>query len=553
MPINYPLKYFKNILVVCIVLLFSKCAQITPLTGGKRDTVAPKIIKTTPENASINFKGETIELLFDEYVQVKDISNQLVVTPQPKQMPLVEAKGKKITVKFNEPLLPNATYRLFFGNAIADMHETNVLANYEFVFATGNYIDSLKLEGDVTNAFTLKRESDVIVGLYSLNESDSAIYLNKPVYFTKTNASGQFKLTNLPQNNYKIVAFTDKNKNLTFDSGEEMVGFKEKAVNAGNDTLIHFRIFKEDNSKQFLKKAFSPYYGMAYLVFNKEQLSEVRALSTNEYNKIKVISGINDTAFVYYHDIYDTLNLIVNNGLGLKKADTVKINVFSKEKAERLIQDKKLKLEVASTNLSGGTLPYYDQPEIKFTMAIDSLKLKQGLMDLYELNDTVKTKSEIKTQMINCNSLKIVNQLKPGFNYELILRKDAVGGYMDIKNDSLKYAFKTTDPEDYANLSIKLLMPGKENYMIELLNEKNQTVREYYAEQSISSSTEVNVQFRNLIPGNYYLKVFEDINKNKTWDTGTFLKKKNAEIIYINTTPVKLLANWDSETEWIIK
>lgn len=534
-------------------MLFTKCAQITPLTGGKRDTTPPKIINTLPQNGALNVTSGTIEIYFDEYVQVKDIANQLVITPQPKEMPLVEAKGKKISVKFNEALLPNATYRLFFGNAIADMHEANILANYEFVFATGNYIDSLKLEGDVTNAYTLKKESDIIIGLYPLNGNDSTIYLNKPTYFTKTNASGQFKLSNLPKSTYNIAAFSDKNKNLMFDSGEEMIGFGEQPVNSGNDSLIHFTLFKEDNAKQFLKRSISPYYGMAYLVFNKEQTNVVRALNPEQDNNIKSCGGLNDTAVVYYHDVFDTLSLVVLSGLEIKKADTVKINIPSKEKVNRLMADQKLKLEMTSSNISSGNLPYYDQPELKFSNAIDTSKSNKDLIELYEINDTVKTKEQVKLEVVKCNGLKLLNRFKPGMSYELILRKGAIYGEMGVTNDSLKFNFKTNEAEDYANLSLKLMMPTKENCMIQLLNDKSQTVREYYAEQSISSSTEVNIQFKNLIPGNYFVRVFIDENKNKVWDTGSYLKKKQAEIIYLNTTPVKLLANWDSETEWIVK
>ena len=124
------------------MIFCTQCAQITPLTGGKKDILPPKLIEAIPNNASTNFISNKIELKFDEYVSLKDLSNQLIITPQTNQLPDIQAVGKSIKILFNEALLPNTTYKLSFGNSIVDMRESNPLSNVEYVFSTRNIVDS---------------------------------------------------------------------------------------------------------------------------------------------------------------------------------------------------------------------------------------------------------------------------------------------------------------------------------------------------------------------------------------------------------------------------
>ncbi|HRD40549.1 MAG TPA: hypothetical protein PLC65_18105, partial [Bacteroidia bacterium] len=109
----------------------------------------------------------------------------------------------------------------------------------------GNKIDSLVIEGKVNNAFNLKAESDITVGLYNSSESDSVVWKQNPLYFTKTNSNGVFSINYLPPGDFKAFAFSDKNKNLKFDGGEEMIGFLNNTINSNVDSNLIFTLFKE--------------------------------------------------------------------------------------------------------------------------------------------------------------------------------------------------------------------------------------------------------------------------------------------------------------------
>lgn len=539
------------IVITCLSLLFWRCAQVMPLNGGERDTQAPKLLESIPKNASLNFTGRTIELKFDEYVQVRDIANQLVVTPQTKEMPLVEALGKRITIKFNEELLPNTTYRLFFGNAIADMHEGNLFSNFEFVFSTGNTIDSLFVKGKVINAFNLKPEKEVTVGLYKNNESDSVVFKKKPLYFTKTADDGSYKLSYLPKSSFKIFGFWDKNKNLLFDGGEESIAFNDSIIETATDTVINMKTFKDEVSKVFLKKSYSPFYGVAYVIYNKEQKNKVTSFYTNQSENIIGINSLNDTCKIYYKDVFDTLRVLIHHP-DRHVTDTLSISVQSKEKFERFKSEKKHVLNVQLNPMEANRVDYFSQPVLTFNNWID-----EGEMDIRRMILSYKTDSIIRNGLIldkkGVSEFNIQNKLLPNTNYDLILLKGAFKSMIGTESDSVKISFKTSEASDYATLNLKLLLPKKENYIVQVVNDKEVIIAEQYVEMSLTSSAEQSLKFKNLVPGNYFLKVIEDINQNKKWDTGNILRQKQPETIYFNVLAIKLLADWDSETEWKVE
>ena len=174
----------KIILYISIVLVLTQCAQITPLTGGKKDTTAPKAISYFPGNATTHFDKKYIEIIFDEFISLKNLSNEFIITPQTIENPEIQTNGKKLKITFNEQLLPNTTYKLAFGNSIVDIRESNPILNFEYVFSTGATIDSLKILGYVFSAETKKPQSNILVGLYSSNANDSIVYKQKPLYIT---------------------------------------------------------------------------------------------------------------------------------------------------------------------------------------------------------------------------------------------------------------------------------------------------------------------------------------------------------------------------------
>ena len=537
----------KALIYICLVLLSTQCAQITPLTGGKKDTTPPKAIRLTPANTSINFNSKIIEIEFDEYIALKDIAGQFIITPQTKVNPEIETSGKKLKIIFSDSLLPNTTYKLAFGNAITDINESNVLQNFEYIFSTGTSIDSLKLSGQVNYAFDKNAAAQILVGLYDINSKDSVIFKNKPLYISKTNAAGIFKFNYLPNSSYKIVAIKDDNKNLLYDGSEEQIAFLNEFVNSNDTNTINLAVSKEIPSKSFVKKSFASEYGKVYVIYNKPQLDiiNVTADGLSNYN----INNLKDTLTLYYNQRYDTLVTYIK--YESKKTDTLNIKIISKKTFDKQKSTIKYSLE---TNIKT-TLPYYQFPTFETNVSFKSNNLVDEKIILIEKFDSITKKPAIKIMRNTgwTNKFEVQYIFKPEASYTLTIEKGAITDKDHRVNDSISYQFKTTLIDDYATLKLKLLFPRKENYLVMLLNSKFQIVDERSENFSLSTASDKILEYKNLPAGNYFIKVVEDANKNRVFDVGNYFLRQQPEKVFVNTTPIKLLAGWEIENEWIIQ
>jgi len=226
------------------------CAKRGSITGGPKDTIAPILKSSFPENYNINFKAKEIKLTFDEFVILKNLRKQLVVSPPMKNEPLISptTASKYITIKIKDTLEPNTTYSFNFGQSLTDYNEGNPYNQLKYVFSTGSYIDSLSLSGKVKDAFEKEAESFISVMLYEVNDTfnDSIIYKENPRYITNTlDSLKTFRLENLKAGKYLLVGLKDNNSNNKYDPKKEKIGFIKDFITIPNDTLYEVELFKE--------------------------------------------------------------------------------------------------------------------------------------------------------------------------------------------------------------------------------------------------------------------------------------------------------------------
>lgn len=237
-------------LALCIlsIIIFYGCANIVPPTGGKKDTTPPKLLEVIPADSQLNNRATKIELRFDEFVVLQDPGKEIQVSPLLPYPVITILSGKKVTVEIPDSLLnENTTYRISFGKAIQDLHENNIFANYSYIFSTGDFFDSLVLNGFVLDAATGKPAKDVVILLYDASASDSAIVKKKPLYTASATSSGTFVIPGLPERNFKVYALKDENKNYVYDGEEEMIAFVDSVFVPVDSIIapIELRLFKE--------------------------------------------------------------------------------------------------------------------------------------------------------------------------------------------------------------------------------------------------------------------------------------------------------------------
>jgi len=545
------------ILVVSIILLAS-CAQIVSPGGGKKDVFPPKTLKYSPDSAKLEFNSKQIEIQFDEYIQLRDLNNQLIISPPLLKQPEISVKSKSLSVIFdkNEALKPNTTYCISFGNAIQDINEGNPLINFKYIFSTGTFIDSLKVKGKVQTAFDHKAEKDILVMLYAKN-SDSVVYQMLPDYFSKTDASGNFEINNVREGAYKIVAIKDVNANYKYDGDSEAIAFYDSLVNPSSDKIIELELFQEPAKKVFLKKYNHPSYGKFEFVFNQGSDS-IRILNLS--NDLKGAQEYfefskNKDSLTYWITNYqkDSIKLQVSNGNNV--IDTVEFKFINKDDA---LKSKKnpLKLSLVSSpngsqsfDLNKNVVIGFSNPIKKITkpietfLKIDSTKIISSKMEFisFELE-----KKQIHVLINDENNKSMV--WKEGATCQLYIPPATFTDIFDLGNDTIKIDFKTREAKYYGSLKLNVKIPTvNKSYIFQLLDEKENVLQIDF----IKKSQELSYEY--LHPKKYKLKIIVDENSNEKWDTGNYLKHQQAEKIFYNSELINVRSNWDLELEWEIK
>jgi len=225
-------RLFHILLSFLVLIILAQCAKIGSPSGGPKDIAPPVLLKSKPLNKSTQFTGKQIEFTFDEFINSQGISQDLVISPPMEETPQIRMQGKTLVIEFMEDLRQNTTYTLSFGETIKDLNEGNILRNFEFVFSTGEKLDSLGVLGMAVQAFDLKfpeTEDPFFVMLYE-NLGDSAPLLEIPDYVGKITPQGAFLINNIRPGTYRLFALQDLNRSFKYDVPEEMIGFLDTTI-----------------------------------------------------------------------------------------------------------------------------------------------------------------------------------------------------------------------------------------------------------------------------------------------------------------------------------
>jgi len=533
------ISFFKFLLVLMIASAFFDCARRGTPTGGPKDTIPPVLIKAIPAIETVNFKEKQIKIYFDEYVKLKDVGQKLVISPPQKTDPVITPVGtasKFITIKILDTLDANTTYSFNFGNSIVDNNEENKLENFKYVFSTGTYIDSLNLAGEVTDPMMKKTVKGIDVMLYEYNASytDSVIYKQKPRYIGNTLDSTLFELTNLRAGKYLLIALNDANNNKIYNPEIDKIGFIKDTVTIPTDQKYNFTIFKEiPNLKVFRPKEVSKgliqfgFEGNASAI-NIELLTQKPA----DFKSQIVFEKGKDTLNYWYTPFEaDSLNFVVS-----KNDYTEKFTV-----RPRSTKIDSLKITQNAT----GTLHLIDT----FSIATNTPMVNFDRFRINIINITNKdTTAVVFTETLNESKTKLTLNFDKKYNteYNFELKSKAITDIFGISNDSIVYKLKTKTPEDYGIINIDLMSTKNTALIVELLNDKDVLIRKVKLDKPQM------VIFDLLSPGNYGVRVTLDENNNGIWDTGSFLDKRQPEVIKYFDEKIELRANWDLNYSFIL-
>lgn len=557
-----------------LLLLLSSCANMAPLEGGPKDVAPPVLLSSDPPNHSVNFSSDRIHFEFDEYIQLKNAQQKLLISPPMKTPPELREKNKTLTVVFKSISDSNTTYTLNFGDGVSDLNEGNVVPDFTYTFSTGSKADSLMVSGRVINSFTLKPESNFSVFLYP-GQGDSLPYKENPYYVARTDAGGRFRFVSMRSGNYSLVAVNDKNNNYRLDPAEESIAFLQETISPfvtmkedttiadslptrqiavfGPDTLELFS-YNEENPVQKIKKNQRTSRFRADIFF--EKTTEIRpsalCLSHTGIKWIHQYSAKNDSLILWAPDTLacsesDTLVFRVTYGydsLGspVYKSDTLRIPpVVSRRNSGPQQQPPPLRFSGGS---GGKTHPY---SRLYFETSSPYKDFNSDGFQLLEMNEDsqfVAIEALPSKDSIHPCRIHLITRLQPGKEYRMNVLPGFVTPIHQSANDSLSWRFSVLPAEDFGNL--KITISGAPANSVFVLSDDKDIPRFTWSADTLHA-------FAFLQPGKYNLMLFADENGNGKRDPGRYLSKRQPEKVMRYEKEISIRANWDLEVTWTLK
>lgn len=535
---------------MCVFLLLAAgCANVVPPGGGEKDITPPTPRSFLPDTNTVNFDAREIRIEFDEYLQLNDVFNQVLVSPPLNTPPDIRMKGKTLIIRINDTLRANTTYTINFGQAIKDLTEGNILDNFTYVFSTGPELDSLMVTGKVKDRITDKPIEKAYVMLY-LEPTDTSFTKTRPYYFARTDQNGAFTIKNIRAGTYGLYALEDMNFNYYYDLPNERIAFQDSLLQIdstmGEQQLY---IFGENKIPLALQDIRSTRYGMTRMAFSGDASASsitytgsdtaAQYISRNTAGDTLIFWKSNYVLDTHYlHLEFDTT--IIDRKIAIKTLP--KDTVFANQK----------------NTFTHNAITVNKGPDARAEWDPERLVLLTFYNPVKRISDTACVYSDsvfvgratMETDTFDARKVSIYFPWKTEKQYDIVINGKGITDIFGLPSVTDTIALAIRKPDAYSDLKITLTNETGYPLIIELLKFDLSHVKHWNLSVD---STQTTIQQKFLTPGVYRIRAIVDKNNDGEWTTGDLDAHRQPETIYYYPTDQNLRANWENEIEWKIQ
>lgn len=532
------------LLLFVICFLVHSCARVGAPVGGPKDTLAPKFLSSNIDTTRVNVKRDIHELRldFDEYITLKDINKNLIISPPIKSIKRIlpsNIANKYVMIQWEDTLQANTTYNFNFGNSIADNNEANILRYFNFAFSTGDKLDDLYISGDIIDATAIKKkqgENKLVVGLYQVK--DTINYKQKPYYITKVDEDGYFELNYLTKGKYKIIAFEDENGNSVYDPGKEKIGFQKDPVDVEKSISgVKLKVYPSKKPLKYAEMKENP--GGVIMTFEGNPESVKVASVSDKLKDIKFTHRPkSDTVRIWFDPVKSDVGQTVTENLKFSydtgtKQDTV--SVFYK-------YNKKNAMDLENDNGGPALAPNSDF-KIRSNYIIDKISPEKWVLK----SDSLTTQEfTAKISETDPYQIMIHSDFVAGKKYQLTVPKETVSSYYAKNVQSKRFDFEAEKVDQFGSLAFSIQNAPEASYWIQLLDGSDKVVYSRYTKGD-------KVKFDILKPNEYIVRILVDNNGNKFWDVADFETETPAEDSYVFYKKAIVRPLWETKEDWDLK
>lgn len=538
---------FRHYLFICLLslpILLQNCAQVAQPPGGKKDTIAPKLVISVPKIRQLNYQGQTVTLEFDEYVNSENLQQKVTITPQDSNTFIVKSLPTGVRLNFDKPLQPNTTYTIDFADGIKDITERNIAKNSKVVFSTGPTLDSLYLTGTIVDDESRQPLLGFVVGLFAATDT-LPINRKRPQYFARTDSNGNYRIENVKAGPFRVYGFDDKDLNLVNNTAGERVAFRDSVLNL---------------TRNYSGRSGDPVDMVAFRGYGKPRVS--RRERTDETLGLELSSGI--LAYkIRYAKPGDTLVSFLETPKMIRlyrpanraAGDTLNVTIAAEDSVGTITDLKEriyfspLKTRAKNrTPLTVQVTPSAGEPidnNLEFTLVFNKpvFRFNTNLINIgpdstkpFQLTPAELTWSNNFSRLVikrsTNRSSRSAGAGPAGAVPDSVLFRLQKGAFISVQGDTLaRYLAKYTiaDEDSYGLIAGRInpatVGSAGTSFIVELLDKDYKVIRTAYGTPAYS--------FGRLRPGLYRVRLIIDANGNRRRDIGNVQKGLQPErIIY---------------------
>jgi hypothetical protein len=600
-------KKHKLPLMLMLAIITYSCASMGTPDGGPYDEMPPKFVGSSPQLRAVNVKSQKFELEFDEFIKLEKASEKVIISPPQMEQPEIKVVGKKVVGEFFDSLKDSTTYTIDFSDAIVDNNEGNPMGHFTYSFSTGAAIDTMEVAGTVLNAANLEPIKGIQVGLHK-NLNDSALVKLPFDRVSRTDSRGHFSIRGVAPGKYRIYALMDGNQNYLFDSKTEMIAYSDSIIvpsmtpatrqdTVWKDTLtidtiktvgytrflpddIILRAFKEENTRQYFVKSQRDKENHFILKFSAKadtlptltglnfDAKDAFVIEPNEGND-SICYWVKDSLVYLMDTLQIKMDYLYTDSLEqlVPKTDTIYLaNKLTREQREKLAQKEaeEKEKERKKKEKKGEKIEPEPFPFLKMNVdAPSSMDVNKNILLTFEepvahidtsaIHMSVKVDSLweetpfiFRADSVIPRQYEILAEWEPEKEYQLKIDSAGIVGLYGLHINKVEQTLKVKKLDEYGTLLLNI--KGADSHaIVELLDSSEKVLRQ----QSVTP--EGTADFYYLAPNaKYYVRLFNDRNGNKVWDTGKFEEGIQPEEVYYLPKVWEMKANFEFEETWDI-
>ena len=552
--------------------LFSSCAKMGSPDGGWYDDDPPKVVRSVPDDQSVNVKSKKVTIYFDEFIKLEDATNKVIISPPQLEMAEIKATGKKVVVELQDSLKENTTYTIDFSDAIVDNNEGNPMGSYAFTFSTGEQIDTFEVSGYVLDASNLEPIKGMSVGLYD-DLADSA-FKTKPMLRVSRGEMVAFNHeTFSPSSKPDTRIDTIWRDSLHIDA---LIPVPYTHFLPDDITLLAFNHIQTDRYLLKTERKDPEKFSM-YFTYGNPELPVIKGLNFESDSAFVIEANekqdtihywLRDTALVNQDTLSIEVSYMMTDTLGNLVSQTDTMEVLAKTPYEKRMKEKAKEIEKwqkEQEKKKKRDQPYDSiypvqplKPDIKIPSAMvpdEKVRIEMpnplvrcdtSAIHLYSQIDSLwyEAAFEFKPVEGTIRHFEITAEWRPNTEYSLEIDSAAFENIYGQVSDKYKQGIKVKNLDELGTLTLNLSgVTDTIPLRVQMLNSSGGVVKEVVAKNNVA-------HFDYVTPNKYYVSAFLDANNNGKWDTGDYDLDLQPEDVFYYNREIECKEKWDITQSW---